>query len=85
MPSSLSRPQLLGKCGSRASAQVAMQVPPALWWKTASRFSLPQGLERLMCSSGGHKDLLDVAHEVSGLTITDPRGFWNLAKERPRK
>jgi putative PIN family toxin of toxin-antitoxin system len=33
----------------------------------------------------GDKDLLDVAHEVSGLTITDPRGFWNLAKKRPRK
>jgi predicted nucleic acid-binding protein len=31
----------------------------------------------------GDKDLLDVAHEVSGLTITDPRGFWNLAKKRP--
>ena len=33
----------------------------------------------------GDKDLLDVAKEVSGLTITDPRGFWNLAKKRPRK
>lgn len=33
----------------------------------------------------GDKDLLDVAHEVRGLTITDPRGFWNLAKKRPRK
>ena len=33
----------------------------------------------------GDKDLLDVADEVSGLTITDPRGFWNLAKKRPRK
>jgi putative PIN family toxin of toxin-antitoxin system len=33
----------------------------------------------------GAKDLLDVANEVSGLTITDPRGFWNLAKKRPRK
>jgi len=31
------------------------------------------------------KDLLDVADEVRGLTITDPRGFWNLAKKRPRK
>jgi putative PIN family toxin of toxin-antitoxin system len=30
----------------------------------------------------GDKDLLDVANEVSGLTITDPRGFWNLAKKR---
>lgn len=33
----------------------------------------------------GDKDLLDVANEVSGLTITDPRGFWNLAKKWPRK
>jgi len=33
----------------------------------------------------GYKDLLGVANEVSGLTITDPRGFWNLAKKRPRK
>jgi putative PIN family toxin of toxin-antitoxin system len=33
----------------------------------------------------GDKDLLDVANEVSGLTITDPRGFWILAKKRPRK
>jgi putative PIN family toxin of toxin-antitoxin system len=33
----------------------------------------------------GDKDLLDVAHEVSGVTITDPRGFWNLVKKRPRK
>ena len=33
----------------------------------------------------GDKDLLDAANEVSGLTITDPRGFWNLAKRRPRK
>ena len=33
----------------------------------------------------GDKDLLDVASEVSGLRITDPRGFWNLAKKRPRK
>lgn len=33
----------------------------------------------------GDKDLLGVANEVSGLTITDPRGFWNLAKKRPRK
>ena len=32
----------------------------------------------------GDKDLLDVANEVSGLTITDPRGFWNLVKKRPR-
>jgi putative PIN family toxin of toxin-antitoxin system len=33
----------------------------------------------------GDKDLLDVADKVRGLTITDPRGFWNLAKKRPRK
>jgi putative PIN family toxin of toxin-antitoxin system len=33
----------------------------------------------------GDKDLLDVANEVSGLTILDPRGFWNLAKKRPKK
>jgi uncharacterized protein len=33
----------------------------------------------------GDKDLLDVANEVRGLTITDPRGFWNLAKKRPKK
>lgn len=32
----------------------------------------------------GDKDLLDVADGVSGLTITDPRGFWNLAKKRPK-
>ena len=29
----------------------------------------------------GDKDLLDVADHVSGLTITDPRGFWNLVKK----
>jgi len=33
----------------------------------------------------GDKDLLDVSNEVGGLTITDPRGFWNLAKKQPRK
>lgn len=33
----------------------------------------------------GDKDLLDIAEEVSGLTITDPRGFWNLAKKRTAK
>jgi putative PIN family toxin of toxin-antitoxin system len=33
----------------------------------------------------GDKDLLDVASQVSELTITDPRGFWNLAKKRPKK
>ena len=33
----------------------------------------------------GDKDLLDLANEVSGLTITDPRGFWSLVKKRPRK
>ena len=33
----------------------------------------------------GDKDLLDAAGQVSDLTITDPRGFWNLAKKRPKK
>ncbi len=33
----------------------------------------------------GDKDLLDVAEEVRNLTITDPRGFWNLAKKRPKE
>jgi predicted nucleic acid-binding protein len=33
----------------------------------------------------GDKDLLDIAEQVVGLTITDPRGFWNLAKKRPKK
>ena len=33
----------------------------------------------------GDKDLLDVAGQVRELTITDPRGFWNLVKKRPRK
>lgn len=33
----------------------------------------------------GDKDLPDVADGVRGLTITDPRGFWNLVKKRPRK
>ena len=33
----------------------------------------------------GDKDLLDIAEQVSGLTITYPRGFWNLAKKRPRR
>jgi predicted nucleic acid-binding protein len=33
----------------------------------------------------GDKDLLDVAEQVSDLTITDPRGFWNLAKKRLKK
>ena len=33
----------------------------------------------------GDKDLLDVAEQVSGLTITDPRGFWSLAKKRPKQ
>ena len=33
----------------------------------------------------GDKDLLDIAGKVTGLTITDPRGFWNLAKKRPKK
>lgn len=33
----------------------------------------------------GDKDLPDVAEEVRNLTITDPRGFWNLAKKRPKE
>ena len=33
----------------------------------------------------GDKDLLDIAAKITGLTITDPRGFWNLAKKRPKK
>jgi putative PIN family toxin of toxin-antitoxin system len=33
----------------------------------------------------GDKDLLDVASQVTDLVITDPRGFWGLAKKRPRK
>lgn len=33
----------------------------------------------------GDKDLLDIAEQVVGLTITDPRGIWNLAKKRPKK
>ena len=33
----------------------------------------------------GDKDLLDVADRVSALTITDPRGFWTLAKKRSKK
>ena len=33
----------------------------------------------------GDKDLLDVADEVRNLTITDPRGFWNLAKKWPKE
>lgn len=33
----------------------------------------------------GDKDFLSVADEVAGLTITDPRGFWSLAKKRPKK
>lgn len=33
----------------------------------------------------GDKDLLDVASQVADLVITDPRGFWSLAKKRTRK
>ena len=57
--SSLTRPHLLGKCGSRAPASFATQIPPALMkcWKTASGFSLPHELPRpmWMCSSQGTK------------------------------
>lgn len=30
----------------------------------------------------GDKDLLEIANGVGGITITDPRGFWNLVKKR---
>ena len=33
----------------------------------------------------GDTNLLDIAEQVTGLTITDPRGFWSLVKKRPRK
>jgi putative PIN family toxin of toxin-antitoxin system len=33
----------------------------------------------------GDKALLDVATQVADLVITDPRGFWSLARKRPRK
>lgn len=33
----------------------------------------------------GDKDLLTVAEQVSDLIITDPRGFWDLAKKRRKK
>lgn len=33
----------------------------------------------------GDKDLLDVADQVRELLITEPRGFWTLAKKRPRR
>ena len=33
----------------------------------------------------GDRDLLEVARQVDDLTITDPRGFWTLAKKRPKK
>ena len=32
----------------------------------------------------GDKDLLDIAEQAIGLTITDPRGFWSLVRKRPR-
>ncbi|ULA65196.1 MAG: Putative toxin-antitoxin system toxin component, PIN family [Nitrospira sp.] len=32
----------------------------------------------------GDKDLLDIAAQVRDLTITDPRGFWTLAKKRSK-
>ena len=32
----------------------------------------------------GDKDLLDVADRITDLTITDPRGFWNLVKKRTK-
>jgi hypothetical protein len=44
--------------------------------KTISGFSLQHELLRPVSSSRA-------TNEVRGLTITDPRGFWNLAKKRP--
>ena len=32
----------------------------------------------------GDRDLLDVKGQAA-ITITDPRGFWNMLKERPRQ
>jgi len=32
----------------------------------------------------GDRDLHDVKDQA-GITITDPRGFWNMLKERPRQ
>ena len=32
----------------------------------------------------GDRDLLDVKDQA-GISITDPRGFWNMLKERPRQ
>lgn len=32
----------------------------------------------------GDQDLLEAHGQVSGLVITDPRGFWNLATKRPK-
>ena len=32
----------------------------------------------------GDQDLLEVREQVSGLVITDPRGFWHLATKRPK-
>jgi len=32
----------------------------------------------------GDQDLLEARGEVSGLVITDPRGFWNLATKRTK-
>ncbi|MGH9424881.1 MAG: putative toxin-antitoxin system toxin component, PIN family [Terriglobia bacterium] len=33
----------------------------------------------------GDRDLLDVSEQVPDVLITDPRGFWNLAKKQPKK
>ncbi len=33
----------------------------------------------------GDKDLLDINEHVHGLVITDPRGFWNLVQNKPKK
>lgn len=33
----------------------------------------------------GDKDLLEFSDRVSDLLITDPRGFWHLARQKPKK
>jgi len=33
----------------------------------------------------GDKDLLDVKDKVSGLAITDPRGFWNMLRRQSKE
>jgi hypothetical protein len=33
----------------------------------------------------GDEDLLDVSGQVGELTMVEPRGFWNLVEDWPRK